>query len=71
MRQALPLIHTTIATQLMTNADMASRLVLMLQQFRDKTSDDDWDALDGTPLGDALDALTDLEWELEDNDYTP
>ena len=55
----------------MTNADMASRLVLMLQQFRNKTSDDDWDALDDTPLGDALDALTDLEWELEDNNYTP
>jgi hypothetical protein len=43
----------------------------MLQQFRDETSHDDWDALDGTPLMNALDSLTDLEWEIEENSYTP
>ena len=55
----------------MTNAELACRLVLILQQFRDETSDDDWDALDGTPLMDALDSLTDLEWEIEENNYKP
>ena len=45
------------------------QLVSLLQTHRGNLSDDAWDALDGTPLGDALDSITDLEWEVEENNY--
>ena len=53
----------------MTNAELTAQLVSLLQTHRDNLSDDAWDELDGTPLGDALDSITDLEWEVEENGY--
>ena len=53
----------------MTNAALTAHLVSLLQEHRDNLSDDAWDKLDGTPLGDALDSITDLEWEVEENGY--
>ena len=51
----------------MTNAELTAQLVSLLQTHRDSLSDDAWDELDGAPFGDALDAITDLEYEVEEN----
>ena len=53
----------------MNNKELTLHLVNLLQTHRDSTTDDDWDLLDGSPLGIALDALTDLEYEVEENGY--
>lgn len=55
----------------MTNAQMATQLVSLLQAHRDALTDAAWESLDGTPLMDALDALTDLEYEVEEQGYVP
>ena len=62
-------VHIPTTYQLMTNAELTAQLVSLLQTHRDNLSDDAWDELDGTPLGDALDSITDLEWEVEENGY--
>ena len=41
---------------------------LIVQQFvkvQDEMSEDEYEALDGTPLGDLLDQLADLQYEIE------
>lgn len=53
----------------MTNKEITIHLVNLLQTHRDSTSDDDWDLLDGSPLGITLDAIADLEYEVEKNGY--
>ncbi len=58
-----------LTTQPMTNKELTLHLVNLLQTHRDSISDDDWDAMVGSPLMDALDAITDLEWEVEENGY--
>ena len=49
----------------MNNKELTHRLVSLLQSHRESLSDEAWDAMDGTPLMDALDALADLEFEVE------
>ena len=61
--------QTELTTQPMTNKELTIHLVELLQTHRDSTSDDDWDLLDGSPLGITLDAITDLEYEVEKNGY--
>ena len=53
----------------MNNRELTLHLVNLLQTHRDSTTDEEWDELDGSPLMDALDALTDLEFEVEENGY--
>ena len=53
----------------MNNRELTLHLVNLLQTHRDSTTDEEWDELDGSPLIDALDALTDLEYEVEENGY--
>ncbi|QNI75631.1 hypothetical protein [Synechococcus sp. MVIR-18-1] len=53
----------------MNNQELTHRLVYLLQTHRDSLSDEAWDEMDGTPLMDALDALADLEFEVEENGY--
>ena len=53
----------------MTNTELVCHLVQTLQQFRDNTPDEEWDNLDGSPLMDALDAIADLEYQVEENGY--
>ena len=53
----------------MNNRELTVHLVNLLQTHRSSLSDDAWDSLDGSPLGIALDALADLEYEVEENGY--
>ena len=53
----------------MTNKELTLQLVSLLQQHRDPMPDEQWEALDGTPLMTALDALADLEYEVEEHNY--
>lgn len=53
----------------MNNKELTIHLVNLLQTHRDFLSDDAWDEMDGSPLMDALDALADLEFEVEENGY--
>ena len=53
----------------MNNKELTIHLVNLLQTHRDSLSDDAWDAMDGSPLMDALDALADLEYAVEENGY--
>ena len=53
----------------MNNRELTIHLVNLLQTHRDSISDDNWDAMDGSPLMDVLDSITDLEWEVEENNY--
>ena len=55
----------------MTNAQLALHLVSLLQAHRDSLSDAAWDRLDGSPLMDALDGIADLEYAVEEQNYTP
>ncbi len=54
----------------MTNQELTLQLVAMLQAHRDPMPDEQWEALDGSPLMDALDAIADLEYHVEENGYT-
>ena len=45
--------------------DHAAIVTTLFQQVRDKTKDEDWDGFIDGPLGELLDALCDLEYELE------
>ncbi len=53
----------------MTNQELTTHLVALLQAHRDPMPDDQWEALDGSPLMNALDAIADLEYEVEENGY--
>ena len=53
----------------MNNKQLTHHLVELLQQHRNTLTDEQWDSLDGTPLGDVLDSITDLEFEVEEHDY--
>ncbi len=55
----------------MTNAQLATQLVSLLQAHRDTLTDAAWESLDGTPLMDALDGLADLEYAVEEQNYVP
>lgn len=45
--------------------DHASIVTTAFAAYRDSVTDDQWDALVDGPMGELLDALTDLEYEVE------
>ena len=53
----------------MTNKELTLQLVSLLQAHRDPMPEAQWEALDGSPLMDVLDAIADLEYEVEENGY--
>ena len=53
----------------MTNKELTLQLVSLLQAHRDLMPEAQWEALDGSPLMDALDAIADLEYEVEEKGY--
>ena len=53
----------------MNNRELTLHLVNLLQTHRDSLRDEGWDAIDGSPLGDVLDSITDLEYEVEEKGY--
>ena len=48
----------------------AERCVYAFHKFRNETEEEDWEKYEGTPLGDLLDCMMDLEcsMEMEDDD---
>ncbi len=48
-----------------TVLDHASIVTTAFVAYRDSVTDDEWDALTDGPMSDLIDALTDLEYEVE------
>ena len=51
--------------ELLTICEAAERVVYSFHKFRNRTSEEDWEKYEGTPLGELLDNLCDLESEAE------
>ena len=58
----------TLISQLDTIQDVMDDVRLVLEQFvkvQEETTEDDWEKLDGTPMGYLLDNLEDLRYSIE------
>ena len=58
----------TLISQLDTIQDVMDDVRLVLEQFvkvQEETTEDDWEKLDGTPIGYLCDTLEDLRYSIE------